>query len=175
MTPPLRLSLHVAIVLGLVVLASLFFGPRIYVDQTLLIGDGSYYVDPSFRAILPPDTYVTRPRNFLTHIDNALNGYPRLHYVQTTFSAGEIPWWNPYLAMGLPGVGTGSATFEPVTLLLARAVSVPMPELAPVTMATLPARDALPSTSSAVERAPSLDDSAIGTPCTNGTGARCRR
>src|SRR6266853_4970280 len=87
-TPPLRLSLHVAIVLGLVVLASLFFGPRIYVDQTLLIGDGSYYVDPSFRAILPPGTYVTRPRNFLTHIDNALNGYPRLHYVQTTLSAG---------------------------------------------------------------------------------------
>src|SRR5438309_5053258 len=63
---------------------------------------------PSFRAILPPGTYVTRPRNFLTHTDNALNGYPRLHYVQTTLSAGEIPWWNPYLAMGLPGVGTRS-------------------------------------------------------------------
>src|SRR6266403_1402731 len=136
-TPPLRLSLHVAIVLGLVVLASLFFGPRIYVDQTLLIGDGSYYVDPSFRAILPPGTYVTRPRNFLTHIDNALNGYPRLHYVQTTFSAGEIPWWNPYLAMGLPGVGTGSATFEPVTLLLARAVSVPMVSNLKVVLSTV--------------------------------------
>ena len=137
MTPPLRLSLHVAIVLGLVVLASLFFGPRIYVDQTLLIGDGSYYVDPSFRAILPPGTYVTRPRNFLTHTDNALNGYPRLHYVQTTLSAGEIPWWNPYLAMGLPGVGTGSATFEPVTLLLARAVSVPMVSNLKVVLSTV--------------------------------------
>lgn len=126
MTPPLRPALHVGIVVGLFVVASLFLGPRLYVDQTLLIGDGSYYVDPSFRAAVPPGTYVTRPKNFLTHIDNALNGYPRLHYVQTTFSAGEIPWWNPYLAMGVPGAGTGSATFEPVTLVLGRLVSPPM-------------------------------------------------
>lgn len=126
MTPPLRPALHVAILLGLLVVASLFLGPRIYVDQTLLVGDGSYYVDPSFRAAVPPDAYVSRPKNFLTHIDNALNGYPRLHWAQTTWSAGEVPWWNPYLATGLPGAGTGSAVFEPVTLVLGRLVSPPM-------------------------------------------------
>lgn len=126
MTPPLRPALHVAIVLGLLVVASLFLGPRLYVDQTLLVGDGSYYVDPAFRAAVPPDAYVTKPKNFLTHIDNALNGYPRLHWAQTTWSAGEIPWWNPYLALGLPGAGTGSAVFEPVTLVLGRLASPPM-------------------------------------------------
>jgi hypothetical protein len=125
-TPPLRPARHVGIVVGLLVVASLFLGPRIYVDRTLLVGDGSYYVDPSLRAAVPPDAYATKPRNFLTHIDNALNGYPRLHYVQTTWSAGEVPWWNPYLALGLPGAGTGSATFEPVTLVLGRLASPPM-------------------------------------------------
>jgi hypothetical protein len=118
--------LHAAVLLLFVALVSMFLGPRIYVDQTILVGDGTYYVDPSFRVAVPADAYVTRPRNFLSHVDNALNGYPRMHYVQTTLSAGEIPWWNPYLGLGIPGAGTASATFEPIELVLGRFVSVPM-------------------------------------------------
>lgn len=126
MPPTPRPAVHVAVVLGLVVVVSLFLGPRLYVDRTLLVGDGSYYADPAFRAAVPPDTYTTRPRNFLAHVDNALNGYPRLHFAQTTWSAGEVPWWNPYLATGVPAAGTSSAVFEPVTLVLGRVISVPM-------------------------------------------------
>jgi hypothetical protein len=122
----LRPSVHVGVVLLLVALVTVFLGPRIYLDQTILVGDGTYYVDPSFRAGVPADAYTTRPRNFLSHVDNALNGYPRMHYVQTTLSAGEIPWWNPYLGLGIPGAGTASATFEPIELALGRLVSVPM-------------------------------------------------
>jgi hypothetical protein len=124
--PQIRPWLHVAVVLCFVVLVSIFLGPRIYVDQTLLVGDGLYYVDPSFRAAVPANAYTTGPLNFLTHVDNALNGYPRMHYVQTTLSAGEIPWWNPYIGLGIPGAGTASATFEPIELVLGRFVSVPM-------------------------------------------------
>jgi hypothetical protein len=116
---------HVGIVVLFLVAVSVFVGPRVYIDRTILVGDGTYYVDPSFRAAVPADAYVTRPRNFLSHVDNALNGYPRMHYVQTSLSAGEIPWWNPYLGLGIPGAGTASATFEPIELLLGRLVSVP--------------------------------------------------
>ena len=126
MARQIRPWLHVAVVVCFVVLASIFLGPRIYIDQTILVGDGMYYVDPSFRAAVPANAYTTRPLNFLSHVDNALNGYPRMHYVQTTLSAGEIPWWNPYVALGMPGAGTASATFEPIELVLGRFTSVPM-------------------------------------------------
>jgi membrane protein YfhO len=117
---------HARLAIGLFVLAALFLGPRLFVDRTILVGDGFFYVDPSFRAGVPPDVYTTKPRNFLSHIDNGLHGYPHLHYTQTTLSSGEIPWWNPYLGLGLPGIGVSAAAFEPITLVLGRLFSVPM-------------------------------------------------
>ena len=86
MTRPLG---HLAVVAGLLVFASLFLGPRIYVDQTLFVGDGFFYVDPSFRVAVPPGAYVTKPRNFLTHVDNGLQIYPQLVHVQTSRDGGR--------------------------------------------------------------------------------------
>ncbi len=123
MTRPLG---HLAVVAGLLVFASLFLGPRIYVDQTLFVGDGFFYVDPSFRVAVPPGAYVTKPRNFLTHVDNGLQIYPQLVHVQTSLSRGEIPWWNPYLGLGIPGVAIQSTVFEPVALVLGRVFAPPM-------------------------------------------------
>lgn len=110
----------------LFVLASIFFGPRIYVDRTLLVGDGFYYIDPSFRAAVPPGAYATRPKNLPTHIDNGLQMYPTMEYAQASLSRGEIPWWNPYLALGVPGVAITGAVFEPFTLVLGRLFDAPM-------------------------------------------------
>jgi hypothetical protein len=107
-------------------LASIFFGPRIYWDRTLLVGDGFYYVDPSFRAAVPPGTYATKPRNFLTHVDNGLQMYPQMEYVQASLSRGEVPWWNPYLALGVPGVAITGAVFEPFMLVLGRLFDAPL-------------------------------------------------
>ncbi|HEV8473988.1 MAG TPA: hypothetical protein VGR82_14515, partial [Methylomirabilota bacterium] len=120
------MSRHLALVGGFLLLASLFFGPRIYWDRTLLVGDGFYYVDPSFRAAVPADAYTTKPRNFLTHIDNGLQIYPMLAHVQASLSSLEIPWWNPYLALGIPGVAITGAVFEPITLVLGRLVPTPL-------------------------------------------------
>src|SRR5207247_10874704 len=57
-----EVSRHLALVGGFLLLASLFFGPRIYLDRTLLVGDGSYYVSPRFRASVPAEAYTTSPR-----------------------------------------------------------------------------------------------------------------
>jgi hypothetical protein len=118
-------SLHVLVVVLLVVLVSIFLGPRIYVDRTILVGDAFYYDDPSFR-IVAEQIYTTRPKNRLTHIDNAYYIYPHLHYVQTTLDTGEFPWWNPYAGLGVPEVGINAGALEPVALALGRVLSVPM-------------------------------------------------
>src|SRR5207247_411528 len=41
-------------------------------------------------------------------------------------AAGELPWWNPYVAMGIPAAGISAAVFEPLALVLGRLMSVEM-------------------------------------------------
>ena len=99
--------------LGFLFAISLFLGPQIYGDYTLL-GDSLYYVDPSFKAV-GKDVFNTKPLNFVIDVDNTLEGYPYRHYIQTSFARGEFPRWNPYVGMGVPFAG---GVLEPVSGLL---------------------------------------------------------
>jgi hypothetical protein len=102
-----------AAAVGFLVLVAAFVGPGAFWDRSLLVGDGLYYTEPSFRA-LAPHVFTTRPTNFLVDIDNTLQAYPFRHFTQASFARGEIPWWNPYIAMGMPFVGLGAGVFEPI-------------------------------------------------------------
>ena len=119
------LRTHAAVVVVLSVLVSLFLGPRIYVDQVLLVGDVLFYTDPTFR-VAGGDAYRRGSHNSLTHIDHTYGFYPLQHHVQGALSEGELPWWNPYVAMGIPAAGISAAVFEPLALVLGRLMSVEM-------------------------------------------------
>lgn len=106
-----------SVLLGLFVLIVVFLDPRILWDRTLLVGDGIYYVDPSFRAV-GGGAFNTQPKNFLMEIDNTRQAYPFHRHAQTSLWQGEIPWWNPYLALGTPFVALGADVFDPVLTLL---------------------------------------------------------
>jgi len=102
--------------LGFLFLISLFLDLRIFTGQTILVGDSLYYEDPSLRSFAE-DVFTTHPSNFVMDVDNNLFNYPFLQYAQKSFERGEIPWWNPYVAMGIPFVGLGSGVFDPVAAL----------------------------------------------------------
>lgn len=104
-----------SILLGFLVVISLFLGPRIYLDHTILVGDGLYYTDPTFQAV-GGRFFNTTPTNFLMGVDNTLEGYPHRYFVQTALARGEIPRWNPYIGMGMPFAGLG--VLEPVSALV---------------------------------------------------------
>lgn len=104
-----------ATLIGFLVLISAFLGPRIYVDHTLLVGDTLLRGDPSFRDARD-DLGSRRPGNRLMDVDNTLQLYPFRHYAQAAFRDGEIPWWNPYVGLGLPFVALGSGVFDPVAV-----------------------------------------------------------
>ncbi len=112
---PLRLALSVAG--GALLLISVFLGPRLYWDRTLLVGDGVYYADPSFRSV-GRGVFTTAPHNFLAHVDHLLNGYPHRTWIQASLRQGEIPWWNPYIGMGVPQVTDPDGVLEPLAVLL---------------------------------------------------------
>jgi len=97
-------------------LISLFLGFGIYDDQTILVGDSLYYNDPSFRSFAG-NFFSTRPSNFVMDVDNNLQNYPFFQYTQRSFRNGEIPWWNPYVGMGIPFVGFCTGVFDPVSAL----------------------------------------------------------
>ncbi len=79
------------------------------------MGDGLYYTDPSFRSV-GRSVFTGTPHNFLTGIDHLHLAYPQRHYLQTSFREGTIPWWNPYVGMGVPQGGLHEGLFEPFGL-----------------------------------------------------------
>jgi len=97
------------------VLISLFLDIRIFGDYTILVGDKPYYRDPTFRTFAPA-YFNTRPRNPLMDVDNLRQNYPFRLYVRSAMDRGELPWWNPYIGMGVPFIGLGWGVFDPVAL-----------------------------------------------------------
>jgi|GEM_PF-4809546 len=111
-----NILLFLAILLGFLLPISLLLDIRIYSDHSILVGDKLYYRDPTFRAY-GGTFFDTRPSIPLMDVDNIRQNYPFRRYVQSSFARGEIPWWNPYVGMGVPFIGLGSGTFDPVAAL----------------------------------------------------------
>jgi hypothetical protein len=103
------------IFLGFLAVISLFLATHIYRDYTLSVDDHLYYWDPSFKAV-GGDFFNTMPLNWLMGTDNTLEAYPHRYYIQSAFARGEIPWWNPYIGMGMPFAGLG--VLEPVSAFI---------------------------------------------------------
>jgi len=111
-----RITRALAAGAGFLLLVAVFLGPGAFWDRSLPVGDGLYYTDPSFRAVAT-HVFTTRPANFLVDIDLTLQAVPFRRFTQASLARGEIPWWNPDIAMGMPFVGLGAGVFEPVAAL----------------------------------------------------------
>ena len=103
------------VILGLIVLAALFFFPVVFAGRVMVPFD-SLYRFPPWNAFAE-QFGVTTPHNELV-LDLVLENYAWKHLIVESLRAGEIPLWNPYLFAGIPFFAAGQhSALYPASIL----------------------------------------------------------